>query len=225
MTIIEFIGSPGSGKTSICCKVMDYFEAKGFKTGNVHRDEIRKGALSRKILSAKTQYMPSTHALKCAIATYVSKVPAYEGSVWERDLLNVAYKLRQPYVKSMDYAFFDEGPTQYVSAMMNGIVITDTILPLVDEMNRCIYQNDVIAFFIQADIDNIVDRICKRRRNGDPYFSANIEGMKSQIAFKEKNLLYLADHFQYKELHYIKNDHLEDAALQVQALIEAEKRN
>ena len=224
MTIIEFIGSPGSGKSSICNRTMDHFEDMGLKVGNIHRDEIRKGAVSRKILSAKSKFMPCTSSLRSAITEYTSKVPEYHGSVWERDLLNAAYKLSCPYVRAMDYAFFDEGPTQYVSAMMNGIPINDDILPLIDTINDSIYKCDVIAFFIQLDVDSIVERISKRNRSGDIYLSDDVDDMRSRITLKENNLRYLAEHLNYKEIHYIDNIELENAALQVQTLIEAKKR-
>ena len=220
MTIIEFIGCPGSGKSTICKLLMEYLCDKGFSVGNIHRDEIRNGALSRKLLSAKSQLMPRTKSIRTAIDNYTKNISGYHGGVWERDLLNAAYKLEQSYVRNMDYALFDEGPTQYVSAMIHDIEIDDNIKPMLTEMNNCIYRHKVIAFYIEADFEALLERICKRDRSGDRFISDNKEEMYSRIQLKEKNLRYLVSHLNYSNIFYVDNTELSDAFLQVKNVFE-----
>lgn len=220
MTIIEFIGCPGSGKSTICKLLMEYLSDKGFSVGNIHRDEIRNGALSRKLLSAKSQLMPRTKSIRTAIDNYTKNISGYHGRGWERDLLNAAYKLEQSYVRNMDYALFDEGPTQYVSAMMHDIEIDDNIEPLLSEINKHIYSHKVIAFYIEADTKILLDRICKRDRSGDRFISDNKEEMRALIQLKEKNLRYLVSRLKYSSVYYIENKERSDAFLQVKNVFE-----
>jgi len=198
---------------------MSHLKDKGFSVGNIHRDEIRKGILSRKILSAKSMYLPRTKSLRRAMADYTKGIPHYHGGIWERDLLNAAYKLEQRYAQKMDYALFDEGPTQYVSAMMHDIEIDDRIQPLLDEMNKSIYCNNVIAFFIVVDTNNLIERISQRDRKGDRFLTDDIEEMRSRIIQKENNLRYLASHLNYSSIYYIENNELADAIARVKNIL------
>ena len=165
MRIIEFMGCPGSGKSSVCKGIMDELTREGYNVANVHRDEIRKGGLSRKILSARSRLSPKMRSLGAELDKVMAYLPDKD-SVWKRDVLNSSYKIGQKYVQELDYAFFEEGPTQYITSILHDNAAGGYLRPLIDEVNRIFYAHDVTAFYITADPEEIVDRIRKRNRSG-----------------------------------------------------------
>ena len=208
MRIIEFMGCPGSGKSSVCKGIMDELTREGYNVANVHRDEIRKGGLSRKILSARSRLSPKMRSLGAELDKVMTYLPDKD-SVWKRDVLNSSYKIGQKYVQGLDYAFFEEGPTQYITSILHDNAAGGYLRPLIDEVNRTFYVHDVTAFYITADPEEIVDRIRKRNRSGDRFLSDD----------RQNNLDYITKENGYRKLYVIENHDLDKAILQAMELV------
>ncbi len=218
MTIIEFFGCPGSGKSSICRLVMEGLAAEGYTVRNIHRNELRKGKLSRKILSAKALTSRRTHGLKKAVDDYAATLPK-QHCPWKRDIINSAYKLGQRYVKETDYVLFDEGPTQYITSIPHSNKVTDKIKPLIREVNRAFYGHKVVAFYVVAGRNEIIERLRRRGKPGDRFVTEDEDEMRQLIDTKISNIEYISEMLGYSELHRIENDDLDRAAKEVIRLI------
>lgn len=218
MTIIEFFGCPGVGKSSLCVKVMEALSEQGFSAANIHRNELRKGRLFRKMLSARALMSPRTRDLKKAIDVYAQTLPQ-QHCPWKRDVLNSAYKLEQRYVKNTDYVFFEEGPTQYLTSIPHDKKVTEQIGPLIDEINRSFYDHGVIAFYIKADEDEIIKRLQGRGKPGDRFVADDENRMRSLIETKIYNIEQIAKMLRYQKMYDIENNDLDKAATQIVDII------
>ena len=217
--LIEFIGCPGVGKSSICVRVMERLAGEGYAVENIHRSEMRKGAWARKLYTFEALYGIRNKALRDAVNTYEADNANPGSSVWKRDLLIAAMKLDRKSVKKLDAAFFEEGPTQYLSSIVHLDPIDETAGPVIHQMNKTIYSHDITAFYVTADIGDISERIRKRNRKSDRFKGAEDTEMIRQLKIKEANLDYLTKRLDYREIYRIENRELDTAVSEVYSII------
>ena len=215
MIVVEFIGCPGVGKSSICRFVMDSKSKEGYSLANIHRNELRDGAITRKYISARSLFSNDCSELRKATDHYMKSIPDSQNRVWGRDLLIAAYKLNLRKNRSLDYVFFEEGPTQYVTSIAHQKEITKTIQPVIDAMNRTIYIHDTIGIYVKADLHDIIARIISRNKATDRFKADDAETMYHQLLVKQRNIEFLIDRLQYKALYTVENTVLSDAVEKV----------
>ena len=215
MVVVEFIGCPGVGKSSICKSVMNSKSKEGYSLANMHRSELRDGAIARKFISARALFSNDCSELRKAADHYMKRIPDSQSRVWGRDLLIAAYKLNLQKTKSLDYVFFEEGPTQYVTSIAHRKELTQTIQPVIDAMNHTIYVHDTIGIYVIADLHDIIARILNRNKTNDRYKSDDAETMYRQLLVKQRNIEFLIDRLHYKALYTVENTVLPDAVDQV----------
>lgn len=221
MLVVEFIGCPGVGKSSVFNPVMDSVRSKGFSVENIHRSEMRVNKFYRKWITFESQISSKNSGLKSAISSFTECVDDPKSLVWTKDLLNASFKLNSGKINKLDYAFFEEGPTQYISSIAHQKNIKDMNAKLlIDAVNESIYSHDTIAFYVEADLEDIVSRLVKRGKTNDRYILNDADAMMEQLVVKKDNIEYLIERLNYKAIHRIKNDDLDQAINKAKSIMD-----
>lgn len=242
MRIIEFVGCPGVGKSSICQKVMEQLDSEGYSVLNIDHSVTRAGRLTRLFLRAGVMLSGSTRELKYVLENYLATFPGYfpenhfpgiimrakvrEGESpqdkvnrlrrrWGKTILRAAYKIGTYPVKQLDYAFFDEGTIQYLTAITHDVPFTDDVLPVISKLNDIIYSQDVAVIHVKAEKEENVRRIRTRARKGDRFFTEDDNEALRLLEMKERNIDFVLSRLKISNLSYIENMDLNEAVEKV----------
>ncbi len=217
--IAEFIGAPGVGKSTICHRVMERIQSQGYSAINLHRDELRKGALTRKLYSLQALCGPYNRALRAAVRTYEEANRNPQSSVWMRDLLISALKLDKSYVEAYDLACFEEGPAQYLSSIAHMKEMDAGAEAVISQMNRTVYAHDITAFYISADRDEIMGRLKERNKKNDRFTGGDDKDIGEALRIKTGNLEYLLTKLDFREIYRIDNHDIDKAVDEAYSII------
>lgn len=193
MTILEFTGCPGVGKSTICISVKEQAARFGKKVYQEQKEWRLK----------KVQYF---FILICIFLTKECRVAAKEGikrisnlkdSVRKKWFFVVLYDIfcfvsakRQ----RCDLIFYEEGCIQSLTALEQDEDVSKEILEWYSIIYDMIFaQEDLKIVLCSLDLDENIKRIKSRKRENDRFLVGSNDEIKSRLLKKEQNLLKLCD--------------------------------
>ena len=189
MRVIEFCGTPGCGKTTLCDQLLDELKAKGFTANNYNE---LKGSVSKAFFHYlfKKGFFGS-----CMRLMFVMGFPNRDRIVYGIKIAVVRCQL-DDWSKSgkTDYLLFDEGILQYITTLSHGKPIAK--LEKLPKVLKPIYESaNTSVISCSVDIDTNIERLKKRGNKGDRYLTGDIEQQKTNLELKSKNIQAVIAYF------------------------------
>ncbi len=219
MFVVEFVGCPGAGKSALCKSVMNEFSKRGYAVSNIHRSECRDGRLTRLAIRAGSFFSGNIRGLRRVLSKKEAFFQDPMARVWANDILKAAYKLESRSVENLDFAFFEEGPAQYVTSIAHDILLTESAEPLMKEMNEVIYSHETLMIHVTAEMDELIRRIRHRERKTDRFLLENDSKIQKLLEIKEQNIEFVLERLHFRKLWHIENNDFEKAVAQTMSFL------
>ena len=189
MRIIEFCGTPGCGKTTLCDQLLDELKAKGFTANNYNE---LKGSISKGFFRYlfKKGFFGSFMRLMTVMG-----FPNRDRIIYGMKIAVVRCQIDE-WSKNgkTDYLLFDEGILQYITSLSHGKPIAN--LEKLPKVLKPIYESaDTYIIDSQVDIDTNIERLKKRANQGDRFLAGDTEEQKATLELKFKNIQAVLAHF------------------------------
>ena len=189
MRVIEFCGTPGCGKTTLCDLLTDELKAKGFTANNYNE---LKGSVSK----AFFRYLFKKGFIgSCMRLMFVMGFPNRDRIVYGIKIAVVRCQIDE-WSKSgkTDYLLFDEGILQYITTLSHGKAIVN--LEKLPKVLKPIYEcADTSVISCSVDIGTNIERLKKRGNKGDRYLIGEAEQQKANLELKDKNIQAVIAYF------------------------------
>lgn len=178
MIIIEFCGTPGCGKTTICDRVEEELLQQGIQVRNLqkrgfpvtYRDKIRERIERFRFRN----YVPNRR-LKKALGVLL---PYYDKNSlihWPNRILESFYKAKKAEKAGIEVGVFDEGCMQFITSVFHDKAIPDEMQSLVDALCKELYQNRALFVGCRIDLKENYERLERRGRPDDRFLAGSRE--------------------------------------------------
>lgn len=187
MKIIEFCGTPGCGKSTLCDMLEERLRSEGKKVINLQKREkcdtpYKKLKKIFRILCYKAY--PKNVELKKSLYDLANKQNDKKTSKkWADRILEANWLIHQAEKQRVDFALFDEGPIQFLTALLgDGIEADNRVLK---SINSCLYQNDVQIYYGRIALAENISRLRNRKRHGDRFAEGTTEEIGEKLRKKK----------------------------------------
>lgn len=189
MRVIEFCGTPGCGKTTLCKELIKEFKNKGFAAFDYN--ELKTGKFK-----AVCHYFFKKGFLGTAFKLFF-----YNGFI-NRDRLVYGIKIAvvNAQIKDWssegkcDYLFFDEGILQYITTLSHGKEVSN--LEKLPVTLKALYSNaDTYVVHCNLDVETNITRLSKRGNEGDRYVIDDKEKQLKALQLKADNISKVVEFF------------------------------
>lgn len=187
MYLIEFCGTPGTGKSTLCRAVEKDLRGKEMKVKNLQLIPLGYKWKERQI--NKVEMFLDRDCRKISSLYRKSFRGEKENIYWVfriRQNILIAKKAQK---KGLEVATFDEGCIQFVTSVFHGIEMKEKELKFAEEVFGIAYGGyDVIHFDCTLDVDENVRRIKGRSRVGDRFLADTDEEIERRLLIKRNNI-------------------------------------
>ena len=220
MIVIEFAGNPGTGKSTICSRVLEKFRAEGADAESIFRNELEFSAIKRKMFAMSYRSASCNKELKKKAKEFLKDYPGALPRRWSLEILKTCYKLDRIGGAKDKMVFMEEGPTQFLTSIVHMSELGENATDLIREINRTIYNSDVLLFDIVVSEEETVKRIRERNRQTERFVSDDADEVGKMLSVKRRNLDAVEQQLSYKGFYQIENDDLETAVNEVYRAIQ-----
>lgn len=191
MVIVEFCGTPGCGKTTICDLIEEELQQQGIRVRNLqkrgfprtYRDKI-KVVIERFCFRNYAPNRRLKRALK-VLLPYYDKCSLIH---WPNRILESFYRTRKAEKSGIEVGLFDEGCMQFITSVFHEKELPDEIRELVDSLSEELYQNRVIFVDCRIDLTENYERLEKRDRPNDRFLAGSREENLALLKTKRERI-------------------------------------
>ena len=205
MKIVEFVGLPGSGKSTICKRYEYSLKKRQFIATNVQVQALMLRGFKRRYVNLAIRSYPKCRKISAAARKYVPNIKEKEAKAWIFRMNQMAYLLDKYEKAGLEYALMDEGFIQFVTSICHDEAMPESMIDFAHAIMDIVYTGrDCKFIYVETDKEEIIKRIRERNRPGDRFLSDNDEVMKERLEIKEDNLskcLKLQDESSIKRIH------------------------
>ena len=225
MTIIEFTGTPGCGKTSLCRALEEHMISRRHSAVNL---SLKKNPGLWHTLQYRT--FSADKELKKAIGEYVSSLPQNAQAQAKREcdkILEFSYVLREEKAKKhhAHYALFDEGCVQFLALSAGSDELTAEAALLAETVKRCLYSgNKTVIVHCTADEQDNIRRLLKHPNRADGFDRGTANEIAARLKQTEKNLLTAETDFGFRIRTEIRIDLVHNALERLLDLLRGGKK-
>ena len=228
LTIIEFVGAPASGKTTLCSALHSHMLKNEHRAKNMWR-------VGQKLhfLRLRYKFLFADKELKELLYDYIDTLSDKKYAQFYADrILEFAYLVKLAKTKRIGkhhvhYALFNEGCVQFLAEMSAGEPLDNGSAELVQKIKDTVYK-DCVTVLVQTETDEQtnLDRLINESRHAAEYAGmseediiailrntkANIETAVAQFGFRKHIRIAVKDNLA-EELHTLLHNlrHGEDA--------------
>ena len=211
MIIVEFCGTPGCGKSTLCAMLKRELLTRGYSVENlqeVYEPRTFQGKIERRINKLKYQYAFFNYKRRKMLSYMASKDDA--SGYWRQRILEAAYRIRQAEKKGIQIGLFDEGIIQFITSMYHEREFDNKVDKLIEDIDKNIYGDRVILVNCILDMDENYRRLKTRGRAGDRFLVGNDIDNKEALKAKKKKIDYIFEHMSNKKNIIIDMKNYED---------------
>lgn len=186
MTIIEFSGTPGCGKSTLCARLLEKL-VEDEKCCAFDYNEIKN---KNKIYNLKYVLMKKNLKLIYSILKYgLKNNKNHRTIIYSIKCAVIIDQIRQwSEEKNIDYLLFDEGILQYITTLSHGIKI-DYSIDLINDVLCEFYANkNVFVINCRLNINENMRRLKLRNRENDRFLIKNDLELQDALALKKYNI-------------------------------------
>ncbi len=199
MTIIEFTGTPGCGKTSLCRALAEHMISRGH-----HAKDMSLGKSAGFWRKLKYRTFSVDKELKAALDEYLTTVPKdmldQAKQMCDR-ILEFSYTLREEKAKKhhAHYALFDEGCVQFLALTAGDSELSEEAALLAETVKRRIYSgNKTVIVHCSVDEATNIRRLMKHPDRPDGFDSGTADEIAARLKLSERNILAAETDFAFR---------------------------
>ncbi|MBR5762844.1 MAG: AAA family ATPase [Lachnospiraceae bacterium] len=190
MNIVEFVGLPGSGKSTICKKYEYSLKKRQFLATNVQVQALMLRGVKRRLVYFAVHYYPKCRKVAAAAKKYVPNLKDKEVKAWIFRMKQIVYLLDKYEKEGLEYAVMDEGFIQFITSLCHDEAMPAPMMDFAKAVMDIVYTGRNCKFiYVETDKEEIIKRIRERNRPGDRFLSDSDEVMMGRLELKENNLL------------------------------------
>ena len=194
MTIIEFCGTPGCGKTTICNQIEGVLLQQGYNVVNLHKKIYRYSnkftflnRIINKLLECIYKFYPLNKQLKKALQV-LSPYRSNDSTDWINRILGYYYWVRIAEKKGVEIALFDEGCLQFITSIFHEKKVEFDSKDIVDALKSIVYRNRTIFIDCLIDINDNYQRLLSRNRKDNRFFNGDEKSIVKLLKQKRENI-------------------------------------
>lgn len=178
MVIIEFCGTPGSGKTTICDRIEEELQQRGICVRNLqkrsfpatYRDKLRVVIERFRFRN----YVPNRR-LKKALRTLLLYFDKNSLIHWPNRILESFYRTKKAEKHGIEVGLFDEGCMQFITSVFHEKEIPDEIQSVVDSLCKELYREEAVFFDCHIGLAENYERLEERGKPDDRFLAGSRE--------------------------------------------------
>ena len=191
MVIIEFCGTPGSGKTTICDEVERLLSEKGYRVRNLQKRMYPANYLDKLMVRIK-RYLFCSYSknkrLKQALEYLTPYLPKDSLINWPERILESFYRMEKARRAGIQVGLFDEGCIQFITSVFHDKAVVSDIEPFVAVLKEEMYRYDTLLVDCLIDEEENYQRLAERDKPDDRFLKAGEAGCKQLLERKRKNI-------------------------------------
>ena len=202
MLIVEFCGTPGCGKTTLCDEVEAELRAMGYKVKNLQKpkqDYTLVGRIKKVICKYWYRYIPLNHRLKKSLKKIEPFLAKDSQINWLDRMLESSYKVKKAEAPGIEIGLFDEGCLQFITSVFHEKEIAVDAQNVIDVLVDQVYQERTLIFNCQIDNEENYLRLVKRGRPDDRFLQGNKEDTLCLLMHKQYNIERVLDMLKERE--------------------------
>lgn len=191
MLLIEFCGTPGCGKTTICDRIEEELQQQGIQVRNLQKrgfPATYKDKLKVKIERFRFRNYVPNRRLKKALKVLL---PYYDKNSlihWPNRILESFYRAKKAEKDGIEVGLFDEGCMQFITSVFHEKEVPDEIRSLVDSIDEELYQNRIVFFDCHIDLEENYERLEKRAKPNDRFLTGSREENLTLLKTKRERI-------------------------------------
>ncbi len=191
MVIIEFCGTPGSGKTTICDRIEEELQQQGIRVRNLqkrsfpatYRDKLRV-VIDR---FRFRNYFPNRR-LKKALETLMPYFDENSLIHWPNRILESFYRTKKAEKQGIEVGLFDEGCMQFITSVFHEKEIPDEIQSVVDSLCKELYRENAVFFDCHIELTENYKRLEERGKPDDRFLAGSREENLALLKIKRERI-------------------------------------
>lgn len=178
MILIEFCGTPGCGKTTICDRIEEELQQLGIPVRNLQKRGFP--ATYRDKLRVKIErfryrnYIPNRR-LKRALEVLLHYYDKSSLIHWPNRILESFYRARKAEKSGTEVGLFDEGCIQFITSVFHEKEIPDEIQSVVTTITEELYRDRTFFFDCYLELTQNYERLEGRNKPDDRFLAGNRE--------------------------------------------------
>lgn len=195
MKVIEFIGLPGSGKSTLCDLLEEELKQEGYRVLNFHvvfshEELIQKVKIKINNGLAKQSRINKEFEKEVRALNLSDQIDIEE---WIHIIKIMNYRIHKE-AKRYDFILMDEGPLQAITALFHGKDIDDKkdISNLISSLSSE-YLKNIEVIQLDLGMDTVCERLRNRNRDEDDFVDKDDTVMKSLLRQKDRNIRLVSD--------------------------------
>lgn len=191
MLIIEFCGTPGCGKTTLCDAVEQELQASGYPVKNLQKRKLpvtyadKIGGMLERFCFRHAFYNRRLKKVLRSIRPYLAEDSRIN---WTERILEASYRIKKAEREGMRVGLFDEGCLQFITSVFHGKTVTQEVQSLITVLLEEVYKNRTLIFDCQIDAAENYCRLVRRNRADDRFLAGDKEESLRLLKQKRDNI-------------------------------------
>lgn len=191
MLIVEFCGTPGCGKTTLCDEVEKNLREQGFFVQNLQKRKYPRSISDKiKVVMERFCYThaPCNRELRKALKVLRPYADADSLIDWPSRLLEACYRVHRAEKCGTQIGLFDEGCVQYLTSVFHGKKVAQEVQSVVDILCKKLYQNRTVIFQCELEDSENYRRLVQRNKPDDRFLGQGEEVALQLLKNKKQNI-------------------------------------
>lgn len=191
MILIEFCGTPGCGKTTLCDAVEEELLEKGYKVRNLQKKSFPatiKDKIQVVINRFCFRYYLPNRKLKKALEVIKPYLAQDSLINWVDRILETFYRIKKAEKAGVEIGVLDEGCLQFITSVFHGKTVSQDVQTLIDVLVEELYKNRSVVFDCKIDSEENYERLVERNKPDDRFLAGTKEESICMLKQKRQNI-------------------------------------
>lgn len=191
MLIVEFCGTPGCGKTTLCDEIEQELQLLGYKVKNLQKRKYPVSFADKVAVAVERfcfRHAPCNRELKKALQVLRPYIDESSLINWPDRILEASLRIANAEKAGVQIGLFDEGCLQFITSVFHGKTVTEDVQSLIDVLIEKIYKERTIVFDCQMDETENYQRLAQRNKSDDRFLIGGKEISLRLLKNKRKNI-------------------------------------
>lgn len=191
MVIIEFCGTPGCGKTTVCDRIEEELQQQGIRVQNLQKrgtPTTYTDRLKEKMERIRFRNYFPNRRLKKALEVLMNYYDRDSLIHWPDRILESFYRTKKAEKDGIEIGLFDEGCMQFITSVFHEKEIPKEIQSVVDSICEELYCGRALFFDCYIDLTENYERLEKRDKPKDRFLAGSREENLALLKLKRERI-------------------------------------